>query len=286
MISIPIAVYNGLFQWQLDLFWYNHRKVYGDKAWDKALAVVVDRNKISDIKCDSFNWFVDVPYCICKSYFDYMGHSLPEALVPLNIQTGLKQVINSFEDEEIIELIDCDMFHLREHPVMDVEDDEFFVCDIYEKWHLRSLSNNKHIVEKYLVNGHGSYNGGFVPIIGKAKTFKKILDEWIDLHIKMVNDHLGPKFELIRWWCGMYSFQAVCANNRIKLTTKNWCHVPPETKLSENHYICHYSCDKTFDKKKFAHLKIDSIKGNEYYDSIREWFEYWKSNKKRFKSFL
>jgi hypothetical protein len=49
----------------------------------------------------------------------------------------------------------------------------------------------------------------------------------------------------------MYSFQAACANNNIKMIDRDWVHIPPANNLTENHYVCHYSCDKLFSKKKF-----------------------------------
>lgn len=286
MISIPIAVYNGLFEWQLDLFWKQHKKVYGNDAYKKTLAVIIERNKMVEKKNSDFNWNIDVPKKICLAHFDCVPKSKKEFFMPLNIQVGLLQVIDMFDDEEVIELLDCDMFHIKPFNEEKINDDEFFVSTIYEEWHLKSLSSNKHIVEKYLVDGHGSYNGGFVPIIGKAKTFKKILNEWVDLHIKMVNDHLGAEFELTRWWCGMYSFQAACANNNIKMIDRDWVYIPPANNLTENHYICHYSCDKFFSKKKFPKTNPEYYPKNAYYDAVKDWFNTWKKPNKAFKLFL
>jgi hypothetical protein len=286
MISIPIAVYNGLFEWQLDLFWKQHKKVYGNDAYKKTLAVIIERNKMVEKKNSDFNWNIDVPKKICLAHFDYVPESKKDFFMPLNIQVGLLQVIDMFDDEEVIELLDCDMFHIKPFNEEKINDDEFFVSTIYEEWHLKSLSSNKHIVEKYLVDGHGFYNGGFVPIIGKAKTFKKILNEWVDLHIKMVNDHLGAEFELTRWWCGMYSFQAACANNNIKMIDRDWVYIPPANNLTENHYICHYSCDKFFSKKKFPKTNPEYYPKNAYYDAVKDWFNTWKKPNKAFKLFL
>lgn len=286
MISIPIAVYNGLFEWQLDLFWRQHKKVYGAYAYEKALAVVIERNRLSERKCENFDWETDIPYKLCLAHFDYVPESPQDYFMPVNIQVGLSQVIDMFDEEEIIELLDCDMFHIKCFHEEKINDDEFFVSSIYENWHLKSLSTNKHIVEKYLKTENIGYIGGFVPIVGKAKTFKKILKEWTDLHIKMVNDHLGKEFELIRWWCGMYSFQAACANNNIKMIDRDWVHTPPENKLIDSHYVCHYSCDKLFNKKKFPKTNTENYPKNDYYDAIKDWLSIWMKPDKTFKLFL
>ena len=150
MISIPIAVYNGLFEWQLDLFWRQHKKVYGAYAYEKALAVVIERNRLSERKCENFDWETDIPYKLCLAHFDYVPESPQDYFMPVNIQVGLSQVIDMFDEEEIIELLDCDMFHIKCFHEEKINDDEFFVSSIYENWHLKSLSTNKHIVEKYL----------------------------------------------------------------------------------------------------------------------------------------
>ena len=40
LISVPVAVYNGLFEWQLDLFWHRHKELYGKNAFQKAKAII------------------------------------------------------------------------------------------------------------------------------------------------------------------------------------------------------------------------------------------------------
>jgi hypothetical protein len=131
LISVPVAVYNGLFEWQLDLFWKQHKKVYGNDAYQKTLAVIIERNRMIEKKNSDFNWNIDIPKKICLAHFDYVPESKKEFFMPLNIQIGLLQVIDMFDDEEVIELLDCDMFHIKEHPVLEIEDNTFFVADIY-----------------------------------------------------------------------------------------------------------------------------------------------------------
>ncbi len=286
MISIPIAVYNGLFEWQLSLFWTQHKKVYGEDAYKKAFAVIIERNRKTENKCTSFNWGLDIPYKLCQAHFDHVPEASEDFFMPMNIQVGLQQVIDLFDDEETIELLDCDMFHIKPFHEEKVNDDEFFVSTVCENWHLKSLSDNKNIVEKYLKPNNCGYIGGFGPVIGKVKTYKKMLNDWIDLHIKMVNDHLGKEFELIRWWCGMYSFQAACANNNVKMIDRDWVHTPPTNIINENHYICHYSCDKNFDKKKFPKTNPLYYPDNAYYAAIKEWLYERKPTRRYTKLFI
>jgi hypothetical protein len=161
-----------------------------------------------------------------------------------------------------------DMFN-KVFEYAEIKENEFYVCDIYEKWHLLSMDKNKHVIEKYLNNNIVSYNGGFVPIIGLAKTFKKIIIDWIFIHKNIIlndnNEHL------IKWWSGMYSFQSACQNNNIKMISKDYCYVPDINEISEYHHIVHYSVDKLFNKAKFPIVNTNKFKVNYYYDNIKKW---------------
>ena len=219
LISIPVAVYNGLFEWQLDLFWHRHKELYGKNAFQKAKAIVIRRNTLAEKRCEEFKWNNDVPYSFCESFADYdidlIKYAKPH---PINIQIGLLQILDEFkDDEQIVELLDCDMFHIKEHPVLEIEDDTFFVTDIYENWHLFSLTSKRHIIQKYLKYEELYYNGGFVPIIGKIKTFKKVINTWIEIHKDILGRFPAKEDELTRWWAGMYSFQAACNVEKIKM---------------------------------------------------------------------
>ena len=240
MISIPTAVYqHGSFHMQLDLFWYNHKRCYGESAKYKAFAAVIKRNHATEPKHEHYGWDIDVPHKMCEGCYDYMNEDNNQEfyLVPLNIQIGLAQIIDQFDPDQVLEILDCDMFHMRPHQQIPLENDELLVSDIYENWHLKSLSDYKHVVQPHLNSSHGFYNGGFVPIIGYAKTFRKILPDWIDIHKKMVLEH--PEVHL-KWWAGMYSLQAACANNFVRMTARDYCYVPGVNQIQESHYISHY----------------------------------------------
>ena len=273
LISIPVAVYNGLFEWQLNLFWHRHKELYGKNAFQKAKAIVIRRNTLAEKRCEEFKWNNDVPYSFCESFADYdidlIKYAKPH---PINIQIGLLQILDEFkDDEQIVELLDCDMFHIKEHPVLEIEDDTFFVTDIYENWHLFSLTSKRHIIQKYLKYEELYYNGGFVPIIGKIKTFKKMINTWIEIHKDILSRFLAKEDELTCWWAGMYSFQAACHVEKIKMVTKDYCHIVPVNNLENSHYIAHYSCDKIFNKAQYPVIDYSKFPKNNYYDIILNW---------------
>ena len=67
MITVPIAVHNELFRWQLDLFWFNHQMTYGEsRAKGKAFAVIINQDNPGDPVHDRCEWRMDMPYNLCK----------------------------------------------------------------------------------------------------------------------------------------------------------------------------------------------------------------------------
>lgn len=271
MISIPIAVYNGTFKWQLNLFWFNHKIVYGSEAYKKAKAVIVKRNRIHEKIAEKFDWKLDIPHQMCDSFFDYnLGFNEKGTLLPINIQVGLLQIINEFEDDQVLELLDCDMFHLKKHPDLNIKDNEIYACDIYEKWHLRSLTDNHHVIEKYVGGNAMYYNGGFVPLIAKAKVFKKIILDWIWYHKDIVKRYSSSQHYC--WWAGMFALQAACETNQIKMVSKDLCFVPGINSLNEDQYIAHYSVDKKFNKKLFPKVDFNLFEENIYFNRIKKWY--------------
>jgi hypothetical protein len=269
MISIPVAVNIPVFKMQLDLFWYNHKKLYGNDAYNKVMAIIIDKNDKQDRPRNNLLWDIDIPYKLCKSYNDFIDVNPDESFYkPLNIQYGLSQVLNDFNEDQVIEILDCDLFHMKPHPEIHVNNDEIYVCDLYENWHLKSLTDNKDVIDIYFENNGNYYNGGFVPIIGKVKTFKKILHEWTEVH-KHILSLPHPYYK--KWWAGMFALQASCEKNKITMIAKDTCYIPPINILNDNHYICHYCVDKIFNKKKYPTIEFDKFPNNIYYDSILEW---------------
>jgi hypothetical protein len=287
MISIPVAVHHEHFRWQLDLFWYAHKKVYGEAAKEKSYAIILERNFSKEEKQESLLWDIDIPHKMCKPYFEIhkdLVSSIGETILrtPLNIQVGLNQILDNFPDEEVLELLDCDLIHFRPYDKVNPKDNELFVCDIYEDWHLRSLTDNKFVIEPYFKNEGKYYNGGFVPLIARAGTFKKIIKDWTDIHKDiLIKRDPDPQ---ITWWAGMFALSAACENNKIQMIHKDTCYVPTINKINENHYIGHYSVDMyvkkkkggedltLFPNKKYYFIDYSLFPDNEYYNMIKEWY--------------
>jgi hypothetical protein len=198
----------------------------------------------------------------------------------MNAQASLQQVLHLFDDGQIIELIDVDMFHFRKSKPVNVGDDEFIVCDFYENWHLKSLSKNQFLLKKYFKNNGKYYNGGHVPIIGKVKTFKKILNDWINIHKDfLIREDVAAYKEKdnsfwldILWWAGMFSFNAACERNCIKMTSRNFCFIPGANSLVGDHYIGHFSVDPHVNKHAFPKLNLDIFPDNDFHNRAKNWF--------------
>lgn len=272
MISVPIAVNITYFKPQLELLWFNHKATYGeDAARQKLRAIIVKRNTVAEEKKDFCEWASDIPHVMVDAYFDVRRDLMKEAYLPINIQLGLSQVIADFCDEQVIEVLDCDMFHFERHPDLSIEDDEVIVCDLYEDWHLRSLTDHKNVIAPFFKNEGDYYNGGFVPIIGKAKTFKTLLPDWIELH-KLITD--AQSDDNLQWWAGMYALQAACENNSVRMRALDMCYVPGLNELNENHYVAHYSVDQKFNKKTWPSIDISSFEENKFYERVLEWMRH------------
>lgn len=275
MITVPVAVHRDQFRWQLELFWFAHRRVYGRDA--RAHAIVIKRHSIRDAKVERMLWKMDVPHTMCEAFFDLNSviprNSVPSAKVrvgvPLNIQAGLIQVLPRFADDQVLEVIDCDMFHFRRCGCSEVKSNELLVSDVYENWHLFSLTKNRRVISPYFENGGRFYNGGFVPIIGLAGTFRRILPEWTAIHI----DILGRNYKgLIHWWAGMFALQAACEKARVQMVGRDICYVPEANTLAPTQHIGHYSVDPIFDKGAFPKIRIHRFPDNAYYRMIKDWF--------------
>lgn len=271
LISIPTAVFNGWFEWQLDLFWHNHKKLYGVDAYKKAHAIIIKRNKPNENKCDYMNWNTDIPYSLCESHFDYRNDLSNGNYLPINIQIGLQQILHKFSDDDTIEILDCDLFHLKKHPQFDVGYNEMYACDLYEQWHLFSMGKNKFVIEKYFKNNGEYYNGGFVPIVVRVSTLKKIIEDWIWIHKDLVDTFSEGNYQDFRWWAGMYSLQAACERNKIQMISRDVCYFPNINQLNDDHYIAHYSCDPKFNKKKYPNIDYTSFIDNIFYRSVLDW---------------
>lgn len=294
VISIPVAVHNDHFRQQLDMFWYFHKKMYGDEAKNMAHAIVLSRNHHTEAPVDNIKaWsninphFLDLPHTICKPYFDYNPEWFGKNLMQTNIQIGLKQIIDKFSDDDVIEILDCDLFHMKKRPPLDVKDDEVYVATDYEKWHLHSKTINKYVIDRYLHNNGGDYNGGFVPIICNVRTLKKIMEEWLAVNLDIVDQ---PEIsDGLKWWSAMYALSAACEKNLVTMIEYNKCYIHGINQLKDDMYVAHYSCDGEYvhkNKKEYMYSYENYINSknspNRYANQFAEWFaqsEYWELNK-------
>ncbi|NKB33163.1 MAG: hypothetical protein GKR91_08700 [Pseudomonadales bacterium] len=275
LISLPVAVLTKQsFRYQASLFWYSHRTVYGDDAFHRARILWVEKNLESEAHPTDITWLDDMgaPYTVTKPFYEFYACPSLGVNVPLNIQAAVAQVIDDYEPEQLLEILDCDMLHLRPAPTMELGDDEIYVDSVYEDWHLKSLGECREIISPYFKNNGAYYNGGFVPIIGKAKTLKKLLDSWAQIHIEIVNSDIADR---LKWWAGMYALQAACENCQVEMKDINGTFIPGKNELRDSHYIAHYSVDKVFDKKKrgWPFLNKADFPNNIYYDRIIRWLD-------------
>lgn len=263
MISIPIAVNNDMFKWQLDLFWHGHLKTYGKAALHRAMPVIIK---------ESGTPISNMPHLMADAYDTRYPHLTNRIHVPLNIQVGLSQVIDEFDNEEIIEVLDCDMFHMKPYPEYHLPEDSMIVCDVYEDWHLKSMSTHRDKIFPFVQTAN-YYNGGFVPIITRAKTLKKILPLWTSSHIDIIKNTPDPA---LQWWAGMYALQVACEVNKVQMIAKDMLYIPRANALSENHYIAHYSVDDKFNKKTIPNMKAflnydtGVFPDNVFYNMVKE----------------
>jgi hypothetical protein len=270
MISIPVAVNNNFFKWQAELWWWNHCQIYGDQSRSRGLMLLIDKNYQWESD-QSYSWCSHIPHERVRGIWQNAVDGIDQTLaVPLNIQYGLKQILDKFHDDEVLEIIDCDMFHFRAHPTISPGIDDLYVSDVYEAWHLKSLTDNKNVIEIYFENQGKYYNGGFVPIIGRASTFRKIITEWEAVHRDILKRNYDAN---IKWWAGMFALQAACEKARVNMISKDWCYIPEVNDVADHHYIGHYSVDKKFSKQEFPRIDTARFLNNPYYQRIKNWLD-------------
>lgn len=253
MISVPIAVYNNHFKFQLDLFWFAHKRIYNNPN-ERAKAILIERNNLTEQIPTNYNWDIDIPYKMVKGVCEYYQEELN--LLPYNIQLGLESILNDYDDNEVIELLDCDMFHLEHRDYSGLQHDVILCDNIYEDWHLKSLTDYKYIINPYFENNGKYYNGGFVPLIATVKTFKKLIYEWKAVHYDICKRDYSNN---LKWWAGMYALQASCEKNKIQMTALNNCYIPPINNI-KGKTIAHYSVDDLLINKrtlKFTDNPVD-----------------------------
>jgi len=275
MISIPVAAPIFYFKWQISLFQFAQKQIYGEiNSFRNNLILIVDRNDNKTIIKD-VDWSLRIPYKVVNGIHSILSETNPhEHFVVGNVFFALTQIVNNFNEEEVICLTDADVIPLKQYNGPLPEDDTIITCNYYENWHMKFTKPNKenfNIVKSYLKHDIYDYmDGGFVPIIIKIKTLKKILNETINLTIEIVNKHKGTSFG---WWSQMFAFQIACHNNKIKCIGQDNTYFPGINELNiENHYFAHYSCDPKFKKSNFPNHNISEFPNNIFYNLIKEWY--------------
>lgn len=273
MITIPVAVALPTFEKQISFFQFQHLNVYGNNA--KAIIPIIKYNFFNDTPVNKVDWDLKLPYKLVDSIFDYIDYK-ERWYIPINLFYAAKQVIESLNDHEVVEIIDADLVHLKQYPKQyDLIDYNSIIVDTtYENWHMH-IANvdgaNRHIISDYLCHNDNIYiNGGF-NVIGRVKTIKSIMNDIIEYSIKIAKDQKDNNHG---WWCAMYGLNIACHNNHIKMISEQNCYYPSLNKLEDKHYIAHYSVDKIFNKHKIPNVSINEFPNNLFYNKAKEWLEY------------
>jgi hypothetical protein len=275
MITIPVAAPINLFKWQISLFQFAQRCVYGDDANNNSLILIVDRNDSKTIVTE-IDWDLKLPYKIVKGIHSIINddQEYNPNYAAGNVFFALKGILNETDDDEIFCIIDSDIIPNKKYTGVLPNDDAVVTCNFYENWHMkcsRPDKENYNVVEPFLKHDiHEYMDGGFAPILIKSKTLKLIIDEVIDLSLKFAINYKNSPFG---WWMQMWAFQIACHNNHIKCVGQDNTYFPHINEYNQhNHYFTHYSCDPLFRKGTFPNHNISEFPYNYFYNLLREWY--------------
>lgn len=277
-ISIPSTVANDHFKKQIMFFQYQHHKVYGKDAVNKAIIPIIKYNYYHEKQnsAKDVNWNLTLPYKMVDSVYDLIPINSkydPKIYIPINVFTCAKQIIQDLEDDVLVEIIDADLVHLKRYPVEyhNIKDDEIIADNYYENWHMfisKPNSRNRYVIQEFLThNEEGYMNGGF-NIIGKVKTIKRIIDDIILYSIKVTEKMNSDPHS---WWCAMHGLNIACHNNKIKMINGDNCYYPNVNNLENKHYIAHYSCDPLYNKRLIPNVDIKLFPNNAFYRAAKEY---------------
>lgn len=272
MISIPCVVPTEPFKKQISFFQYQHNHVYQANAINKAIIPIIKYNHYGEKPIDTIDWDFSLPYKIVDSVHDFV-EGTETGYLPINVFTAAKQIIENLPDEEVVEIIDADLVHLKPYPKKydSIPYNMVIADNIYENWHMHISSpsgTNRKIIDKYLTHNDNVYmNGGF-NVIGRVKTINLLMDDIIKYSCLITKEHLNTSHS---WWCAMYGLNIACHNNKIKMLNGNNCYYPNVNNLEENHYIAHYSVDPIFNKHKMPNLDISNFPNNLFYNQAKKW---------------
>lgn len=272
MITIPVAVANEWFRKQIDFFEFQHFEVYGKEATNKAIVPIVKRNYITEPIKEDVEWNLKLPYKMVDSILDLYDLK-KDWFIPTNVFTAAKQIIEDLPDSEVVEIIDSDLVHLKRYESIEPDYNEVIADAFYENWHLKTSNRNRenfHVIRKYLKHNIFSYmNGGF-NLIARVGTMKAIIDEIIEVSIKIGYEQKGNNHS---WWQAMYGLNVACHNNKIKMIDGKNCYYPNINELKDQHHIAHYCCDSFMDKRNMNGLKPNEFPSNKFYNQAKIWLK-------------
>lgn len=272
MITIPVAVANDWFRKQIDFFQFQHIEVYGQEAKDKAIIPIVNKNYPNEEIKQDIDWDMKLPYKMVDSILD-MYDLDKDWFIPTNVFTAAKQIIEDLPNEEIVEVIDADLVHLKKYTGIIPKQNEVIADAYYDNWHLKTStrnSQNYHVIRKYLKHNDFKYmNGGF-NVIARVDTLKAIIDEIIEVSIKICKEQKGNNHS---WWQAMYGLNIACHNNKIKMIDGKNCYYPSINTLRDKHHIAHYCCDGYMDKRRMHELEPDKFPNNKFYKQAKKWLK-------------
>lgn len=272
MITIPVAVANEWFRKQIHFFQFQHIEVYGKEAKEKTIIAIVNKNYPGEEKKQNINWDMKLPYKMVDSILD-MYNLDKDWFIPTNVFTAAKQVIEDLPNDEIVEIIDADLVHLKKYTGTVPKQNEVIADAFYENWHLNTStrnSQNYHVIKEYLKHNDFRYmNGGF-NVITRVDTLKSIIDEIIEVSIKICKEQKGNNHS---WWQAMYGLNIACHNNRIKMIDAKNCYYPNINQLKSQHHIAHYCCDSIFNKRDMDNINKEEFPDNQFYNQAKKWLK-------------
>lgn len=227
MKIIAIAPNIKNFCWQVDLAYFQLMNLKFNLDDFIVLSPVKNHpeEQIKNVFPNYINRIDTVPF------WEYMNVEYNPELSPINIQTSLMQY--NIEDDCTYVICDADMVLIK-NINFEINDNEIIHENVYENWHMKL--NSKEYYKNLIINNF-SYSG-FVPIIIKGITLKRILPDWYMLHQKCFNITNDSNE---KWWAGMYSYNLACAKNNINVKENRICALPFEEKITNDMFMIHYS---------------------------------------------
>lgn len=269
---IPVSIVDGKFKWMANFWAYMQKRVYGTQALENSLLTVVKQNRLTDPTYTNIDWDLKgIPYRMVDGIWKYVDSENPNCIV-INVFSAVKQVVDDYADTDIICITDMDVIPMRPYDGRLPTEGEAICYDGYEDWHMfiaNKEKQNYNRIKKYLIHEEQGYmNGGFVPIIIRVSTFKKIVDDVISIAEQIIESDETQDW---RWWSCMTAFSIACHNHKVRMIDADNTYVPNFNQLKPNHLFTHYSVDPIFHKHTFPNHNIKEYPNNGFYNFVKDW---------------